>query len=376
MNSPKGIQARLLIGVILCGVASAWLLLAAWVSDNSVLTVLCALLTVAATACLLALGSVYAKWRTARRWIILELLLTAVATAAMIAGLCGYAFAIVTESYDFDDWATMAWGTGLLMFTLAFCLVQWQILWLLQLHSMVGKWMRWIAVASAWALVQWIMWEIVYLHGPWDVNETLAGVVLPSAICAELIAIVLHTKRYGLRVKRAFAYTAIFSAFVLLVMIWNMDLVVLVLDAAIGDAMAALDERSLMGVFVVLAMTAAVALVSFWESVQRQADHGSIGHERVAIRMDCPRCAYQQEILSSESNQCARCGLRIQVNLTDPRCDCGYLLFQAPGQTCPECGRKMANSRAAQLDGLSGEETQAGSALTARSANPGVRQEP
>ena len=96
---------------------------------------------------------------------------------------------------------------------------------------------------------------------------------------------------------------------------------------------------------------------------------------RRKIVLTCPQCTVEQE-LSSGPCWCKQCGFTMIIEIQEPRCECGYLLFKLERDTCPECGRKMAHSGAAQLNGLSSEETQAGSALTARSADPGVHQEP
>ena len=36
--------------------------------------------------------------------------------------------------------------------------------------------------------------------------------------------------------------------------------------------------------------------------------------------------------------RCGACGVGIQVLVEEPRCSCGYLLYDFAGEKCPECG--------------------------------------
>ncbi len=61
---------------------------------------------------------------------------------------------------------------------------------------------------------------------------------------------------------------------------------------------------------------------------------------KVRVRLDCPRCHVQQELLAGPS-KCAHCGLRITVEVEEPRCTCGYQLYRLESNHCPECGREV-----------------------------------
>ncbi len=57
---------------------------------------------------------------------------------------------------------------------------------------------------------------------------------------------------------------------------------------------------------------------------------------RVDIR--CPRCAKAQ-VLDTGPSKCSACGLKITIEIEEPRCvKCDYLLWQLPSRCCPECG--------------------------------------
>lgn len=64
---------------------------------------------------------------------------------------------------------------------------------------------------------------------------------------------------------------------------------------------------------------------------------------RVKILLECPKCAQRQE-LSSGNVRCANCKASIFIEIEEPRCQCGYLLYQLQGNNCPECGRMVRES--------------------------------
>jgi hypothetical protein len=53
----------------------------------------------------------------------------------------------------------------------------------------------------------------------------------------------------------------------------------------------------------------------------------------------CPKCA---QPLQHEPGvfRCDRCRATLLVEIDEPRCECGYVLFNLTGSTCPECGRE------------------------------------
>lgn len=61
---------------------------------------------------------------------------------------------------------------------------------------------------------------------------------------------------------------------------------------------------------------------------------------RVRVRLQCPRCDLEQA-LAVGRGRCAGCGLRIGIEIEEPRCACGYLLYRLEGDACPECGRAV-----------------------------------
>jgi hypothetical protein len=39
--------------------------------------------------------------------------------------------------------------------------------------------------------------------------------------------------------------------------------------------------------------------------------------------------------------RCSKCGGGLFVDVEEPRCECGYLLYRLQSPTCPECGQMV-----------------------------------
>jgi len=90
-------------------------------------------------------------------------------------------------------------------------------------------------------------------------------------------------------------------------------------------AVGVLDASSSLGL-VILARLRQVSRVEGLQTTARQ----------VALR--CPRCLTVQSA-SVGPSQCSACGLKLHVEIEEPRCPkCNYLLWQLPERRCPECG--------------------------------------
>lgn len=61
---------------------------------------------------------------------------------------------------------------------------------------------------------------------------------------------------------------------------------------------------------------------------------------KLLLRMTCPSCGERQEFRYGPV-RCAHCQRHILIEIEEPRCECGYLLYQLTSAVCPECGRPV-----------------------------------
>jgi hypothetical protein len=70
----------------------------------------------------------------------------------------------------------------------------------------------------------------------------------------------------------------------------------------------------------------------------------AIRGRRAKVALGCPRCGTRCELETNTDAKCAACQLAIRVEVDEPRCACGYLLFGLETATCPECGAAVPES--------------------------------
>jgi hypothetical protein len=63
---------------------------------------------------------------------------------------------------------------------------------------------------------------------------------------------------------------------------------------------------------------------------------------RAKVALGCPRCGTPCDIGTNTDAECAACHLAIRVEVEEPRCACGYLLFGLETSSCPECGAAVS----------------------------------
>ena len=61
---------------------------------------------------------------------------------------------------------------------------------------------------------------------------------------------------------------------------------------------------------------------------------------RLSVHLDCPRCGLRQRVAGGPS-RCRGCRAGLLLEVEEPRCVCGYLLYRLEGRSCPECGEPV-----------------------------------
>ncbi len=70
----------------------------------------------------------------------------------------------------------------------------------------------------------------------------------------------------------------------------------------------------------------------------------AIRGRRAKVALGCPRCGAPCELETNTDGKCSACHLSIRVEVDEPRCACGYLLFGLETASCPECGAAVPES--------------------------------
>jgi hypothetical protein len=70
----------------------------------------------------------------------------------------------------------------------------------------------------------------------------------------------------------------------------------------------------------------------------------AIRGRRAKVAIGCPRCGAPCEMETNTDGKCSACHLSIRVEVDEPRCACGYLLFGLETASCPECGAAVPES--------------------------------
>ena len=205
-------------------------------------------------------------------------------------------------------------------------------------RRLVG-WM-WIGIgAAAVALPIWIfiVWFESNLDG--DVVEQLAKtagslttISVVIAQCGLLLLPRLDGPLAGF-VRKATIIVSIALACTLIFMYWWFEWI----DNYIDDDILVRG----MGVLGILTACGTVVTPIIWK-VQAVHRGGSVDSIPSRLRVDikCPRCETQQQLRTGPA-KCATCGLRITVQVEEPRCTCGYQLYRLESDHCPECGREV-----------------------------------
>jgi len=101
---------------------------------------------------------------------------------------------------------------------------------------------------------------------------------------------------------------------------------------------------SFAGAIAIFSMLTGVGLLASlglsFMSLVRNTGTGETLASKVMIALKCPRCASEQTVRAGLS-RCEQCGLRLEINVEEPTCECGYQLYQLTSDACPECGRQI-----------------------------------
>lgn len=108
--------------------------------------------------------------------------------------------------------------------------------------------------------------------------------------------------------------------------------------------------------------TIVTPIFALLDALHRRASRQSIPTD-LTVQLVCPRCGENQPFRAG-TDRCRTCGLRIDINVEEPRCQCGYLLFHLSGDQCPECGSRVRCACGCLVDDPAGKCPKCGRTIT------------
>jgi hypothetical protein len=188
--------------------------------------------------------------------------------------------------------------------------------------------------APLWLFVLWRDWDTFNdFDAAWRLTITLTILTLAMDVIAMCFA--LHVRLGWLRVLRWISVSLLIVdlGFIML-LVWELiDLSSMQGFGPVWDFVMAALLASFVSVVLLTGTVVLIRLTS--RSVIASAESIPM---RLILRLTCPMCAAQQ-VMSPGPTQCNACGQRLLIDIEEPRCECGYLLFRLTGNVCPECGR-------------------------------------
>jgi hypothetical protein len=86
--------------------------------------------------------------------------------------------------------------------------------------------------------------------------------------------------------------------------------------------------------------TIATGALAFFAPKPGENEQGTLAPS-IPINITCPRCSSTITAHSNKDSRCPTCKLHVRIEVKEPRCTCGYLLYQLQSDSCPECGKPI-----------------------------------
>jgi hypothetical protein len=199
-------------------------------------------------------------------------------------------------------------------------------------------------VASAFALALWLglVWEVIqdWVGRQWGqtafrVEEEIAKTAGTATIIAACAA---HAGLLRLLPLRRGTFIAVRAATIVCAVILGAMITVGIWFEAFDNVL----ER-LIGVAAILTACGTV-VTPILARIEHLRPPPETIPSRLAVQVRCPRCGGTQRIVANRDGRCGGCGLRLRIEVEEPRCECGYLLYNLTGENCPECGRAIPHA--------------------------------
>jgi hypothetical protein len=213
-----------------------------------------------------------------------------------------------------------------------------------------GRFVRWmhLGMALGWCGVAcWVLLIWMSVAIPWQYEEVMARVAgafsVPAAAIVFVGMTVFPRARGGwvLASRRATASLVVFWAAFGEFALAMPGLAEAVVDMLFGGQWFGRCVGA-SAVIIAAGTVAQPVLIRLGRSTE--GAESAIRGRRTPVSCRCPRCDAACTVDANVDASCASCGLRIRVELEEPRCACGYLLFGLESPGCPECGAPVPES--------------------------------
>lgn len=270
------------------------------------------------------------RWRVLRR----------VCIGIILASLAIMGLLVVTAILA-DAWSDT---TGRIMATALICAL-WSLMTLL---TFLGLERRRHAPMALITIILLAVTALVWLQltwTDWD-HDSEAGLQMAATLLFASMMMTILLQLALIETRLAFMRYALIGAGVLLVAS------TVISTLMVWEVTELIDNNTFLGfsrfssvIYFPLLLTTLVALLAVPMSIrllERRAVHQRAESipTKLRLSMTCPGCGVRQEF-STGAVRCTSCRMGLLIEVEEPRCECGYLLYQLAGNICPECGRAV-----------------------------------
>ncbi|MCB9845047.1 MAG: zinc ribbon domain-containing protein [Phycisphaeraceae bacterium] len=183
-----------------------------------------------------------------------------------------------------------------------------------------------------WVATIWLKAELGWKASD-DLSRVASIISVPGCVAVHLGVLFLPAARSALTrtLRTATVSGSIVSGLGLGLVFMEVSDDILRLSQAVGVALL----LTLLG-------TVMVAVASALERSSARDGQESGVAQRTPVDVICPRCQSRASVRANTDGACDGCGLRIRVQIAEPRCECGYLLYRLEALVCPECGAAVS----------------------------------
>tara|TARA_R110000744_G_scaffold89139_8_gene173427 strand:+ start:380 stop:1261 length:882 start_codon:yes stop_codon:yes gene_type:complete len=124
-------------------------------------------------------------------------------------------------------------------------------------------------------------------------------------------------------------------------------MVILITFGILNDGYGSFDEMAARLIAIAAIITAGSTIATGAIAIfapKPGDDEQSSFDTTLPVTLTCPRCAANIQARSNKESRCQNCKLKVRVQIEEPRCTCGYLLYKLQSNTCPECGKPVPES--------------------------------